>query len=175
MKNGTILLWKYKKSKGLIDFVSRLIVFFTNFPYVHVSIFLDGKTYEYTVWKDGKKTKTGIRITNGLREADEYREPTFDLSAHEVFTMIKYAEWLKPHKYSVLKLLVLSVIYPARWLFKKIKWVPFDNFIFGDVCSVLPAEMYEFIGRDIFPYDPAGITVPGMWAETQYFETKTRD
>jgi len=169
MKNGTVLLFGFHKGDNLIfNIVGKSIMFFTGFPYTHTAIYLDGKTYDYSVWKEGKKWKTGVRVTEGVMRADEYYEPTFDLTKEESFAMVRYSIMLKQYPYNFFKLLSLAIVYPLRKIFKLLKWVPFDNVIFGDVCSVLPDEAYKFTGYDIFPDGREGYTVPGMYTECNF-------
>ena len=174
MKNGTILLYKYEKIKGLLYIVSKSITFFTGMPYVHVAIYLDEKTYDYTVWKNKETNKwnSGVRINDGLLKAHEYYEPKINLTSEEVFAMQKYCEYLEQYKYNIFKLLSLAFVYPFRKIFKALNWVPFDNVIFGDVCSVLPDEAYFFVGHNLFPNEHTGYTVPGMYKKCDFFERK---
>jgi hypothetical protein len=170
MKDGTILLYKYKKGDNLLfNIAGKGIVFFTGYPYTHIALYVNGKTYDYAVWKEGKKLKNGVRVTDGLLRADEYYEPTFNLTKEDSYAMAKYCGLLGQYPYSFLKLFSLAIVYPFRKIFKLLKWVPFDNIMFGDVCSVLPDEAYGFVGYDIFPDGRSGYTVPGMYTECNYF------
>jgi len=174
MKNGTVLLYKYKKSDSFFwNIIGKSIVFFTGYPYTHVALYINGRTYDYTVWKEGKKWKTGARMTQGLLKASEYYEPKRNLTDEEAFGIEFYCKELQKYPYNVLKLLSLAIVYPLRSIFRMFKWVPFDHVMFGDVCSVLPDEAYKFAGIDIFPGDFEGYTVPGMYTECDFFERRT--
>ena len=176
MKNGTIFLWPYEKSdKPFWNFVGKAISFFSGYPYTHDAILVDGNVYEYSVWTQDGKWKTGLRVTpieefEKVRYGYEIWKPTFTLTKKESSMMVYYAEtFLAPHRYNVLKLLSLAVVYPLRGIFKKLKWVPFDSFLFGDVCSMVPDEMMMYAGIDLFPDDIGGYIVPGMYTECQYY------
>lgn len=173
MKNGTVMLFKHdENSKGIWKIVGKSIVFFTGFPYTHVALYINEITYDYSVWKDGKKWKTGVRETKGLIKADEYYEPKIDLSDEEAFAIQYFCKHLGQYPYNVFKLLSLAIVYPLRKLFRFLDWVPFDNVMFGDVCSVLPDEAYKFAGHDLFPNELEGYTVPGMYTECEFFDKK---
>ena len=122
MNNGTILLYKFHKSKNiLINITGKSIKFFTSSDYVHTAIYLNGKTYSEEVWKENKKWKSGVKITNGMNRADVYLEPIYTLTECQVYAMeIILKNFYETKGYNFLKLISLAIVYPLRWFFKKI-------------------------------------------------------
>lgn len=167
--NGTILLYKFKKSNNFWNNITgKLIVFFTNSNFVHTAIYLNNKTYEETIWKENNKWKSGVKVTEGLKYADTYLQPIKSLSRCEVFAMIKIIEnFYETKRYNFLKLISLSLVYPFKWFFKKINWIPFNSYLFGEICSVMPDELYKDMGIDLFPGEREGYTVPGMYIDSK--------
>jgi len=163
MKDGTILLYKFRRGKNILyNIVGKLIQYFTASDYIHTAIYLGGKTYEETVWKENKKWKSGIKITEGLNGADTYMEPVYTLSRCDVFAMITILKnFYETKRYNYMKLITLSLVYPLRWFFKWINWIPFNSYLFGEVCSVMPDELNKDLGYDLFPSEREGYTVPG--------------
>jgi len=169
MKDGTILIWKYRKVNNWCrDLIPRLIVYFTKKPYVHAAIYFDEKTYE--------SAASGIRSTSGLKQVNEYWEPIISLTITERNSMQAYLLFTtnRKWKYNFFKLIILSIVYPTRWFWNKIGWVPFDKDLFGEVCSVYVDEAWLFAGRDILPNEHEGYTSPGDLVELSGFKKVDR-
>lgn len=174
VENGMVGLWKYKRERYKTwyeRFVGLAIVFFTGKDFVHAVIYFDGKTYESTVWKEGKEWKNGIRVTDGILNADEFLTPKRSLTVEETVAMRAFLNWVQwiNYKYNFLKLLALSLVYPTRWFWNLIGWVPFSNQVFGGVCSEFIDEVYDFITWDIIPNQNKEYTCPGDIWESESF------
>jgi len=166
-----ILLWKYHKHDDWFrDLVARAIVYFTGYDYTHVAVQLLANTYDSTVWRDKKgKLRSGIRVTSGLPDDPlPYIAlvPRSEIIPTDIIprmgdTIRCYLKADRP--YNIFKLLVLAVVWPTRWFWKKINWVPFDHEVFGEVCSVFIDEVFYKSRWDLFPEDREGYTVPGQF------------
>lgn len=164
MKNGTILLQKpnWELTKSIQDRIIKVIQFVTNSKYHHVVLYLDGYYWESTVWYEGKKMYHGIKKSKSIWHYDTALEPVVDLTKDQVEGLNKYFEREKEANspYNFLRLVSLLFVYPTRWLWKLIGWVPFSNQIFGEVCSSRIDEAYHEIGFDILPDEFHGYTAP---------------
>lgn len=169
-----IPVWKYhKKENWFRDLVSRAIVYFTGYEYTHVGVFFLDHLYESTMWQDEKgKLKSGIRVTKGW-PVGEWRPD---------FCMVPWRQKVGPEEvakignvleqyvtagrpYNVFKLIALSIVWPTRWLWKKLGWVPFDYEVFGEVCSGFVDEVMKKARWDLFPDEWEGYTVPGQFTK----------
>lgn len=168
----SIPVWRYHKQDNWFrDLVSRSIVYFTGYKYVHVGIYFYGKLYESTVWTDENgKLRSGIRIT--VQGDPSVTPPSFcmvpwrlELTEDRMKRIEKilneYVEESRP--YNVFKLVVLALVWPTRWFWKKIKWVPFNHDVFGEVCSGFVDEVMYKARWDLFPEEWEGYTVPGQF------------
>lgn len=173
MSELAIPVWKYhKKDNWFRDLVSRSIVYFTGYEYTHVGIYFRGKLYESTLWEDEKgKLRSGIRITDiGDPQVDPppdlcmvpWRlELTKDRMDRIAKVLDQYVSGGRP--YNFLKLVVLAFVWPTRWFWKKIRWVPFNHEVFGEVCSGFVDEVMYKARWDLFPEEWEGYTVPGQY------------
>jgi len=166
MSDTSILLWKYHEGSNIIfNIVGKSIVFFTNMPYTHTAVCIRGKTYESSVWQEDGKWRTGIRKSNRQIGADEVMVPDKPFSTEQLDTLERvansYTELNKP--YNIFKLLILALVWPTRWLWKKLHWVPFNHEVLGEVCSGFVDEVFKRSGIDLFPLDYEGYTVPGQF------------
>lgn len=156
MKNGTVIVTKYRPSKHFFwNLLSKLIVFFTGMPYTHVEIYCDYYMYGSTLG--------GPRKTKEIPKNVIFLEPKIDLTQKQQNFMKRYLESKLGNKgrYNILKLIVLSFVYPTRWFWKWIGWVPFQNDVFGVVCSVYVDEAYKAAGIDLLPKEYEEYTAPG--------------
>ncbi len=164
MKNGTILLQKpnWELTKNIQDRVIKVIQFITSSKYHHVVVYNDGYYWESTVWNVGKKMYHGVKKSKYKPFHSTVLEPVKDLTSKEVKDLTSYleGELLKGVPYNFFKLISLALIYPTRWFWKLIGWVPFSNTIFGEVCSTFIDEAFYKIGRDILPDAFHGYTAP---------------
>lgn len=167
-----IPVWRYEKHPNWFrDLVSRCIVYFTGSQYTHVGIYYMGKLYESTMWRDDAgKLRSGIRVT-------EIGDPNVSPPA---FCMVPWRIDLTPDRlrkigvvleryvaasrpYNVFKLVVLAFVWPTRWFWKMIRWVPFHNEVFGTVCSTFVDRVMFEARWDLFPDEWESYTVPGQF------------
>lgn len=167
-----IPVWGYEKHPHWFrDLVSRCIVYFTGYPYTHVGIHFMGNLYESTMWTDEKgRLRSGIRVTK-IGDPD-VRPPDFCMVPWRVELakerMDRIRDALDRHvdggrPYNVFKLVVLAVVWPTRWFWKRIRWVPFHHEVFGTVCSTFVDRVMFEARWDLFPEEWESYTVPGQF------------
>ncbi|MBE3088020.1 MAG: hypothetical protein IMZ71_02740 [Chloroflexi bacterium] len=133
------------------DALGKLIRYFTESEWGHVAIYAGGATYEQT-WP-------GVKKTEGRNTADlSLIPPLLDEVA-----MIAWLETSVSAKlrYNWPRLVAMIVVYPLRWFFNKLGWVPFSAAIFGEICSSYGDEAIKVGGLDAWPYRGEHATVPG--------------
>lgn len=147
------------------NIVSKAIRYFTESQWEHVAIYVRGNTYEQT-WPGVRKTPgqnpaTLVMIPPQISESDETR-------------MIVWLEdqAAKKVRYNWMKLVVLAIVYPLRWFFNKIGWVPFQAALFGEVCSTFVDQALRVAGVDLFPERGEEATVPGDYARCRELVTE---
>lgn len=164
-----IPVWRYHRLDNKFrDFVARSIVYFTGYPYTHVGLFLNGKLYDSTLWEEDGKLVSGVRVTVGWPEEKPdfcmvpvHMEPT-QLTLESIQRVLNlYVNYARP--YNFLKLVALALVWPTRWVWRKLGWVPFDHEIYGEVCSGFVDEVIRRAGWDLFPNEHEGYTVPGQF------------
>jgi|WetSurMetagenome_2_1015567.scaffolds.fasta_scaffold125165_1 hypothetical protein len=173
MVDGSILLFKRESSK--FDLVGRAIEFFTGSPYTHTAIFLNGCTYDATVWTPEGKwwPRSGIRKTVGtLSGYSTVMVPKVPITHDEMVAMTAVADEAIKNRipYNIFKLLVLAIVYPTRKFWTWIKWVPFQEISYGEVCSEFVDDEYGSCGRDLFPDRSDEATVPGDFLKCDQIE-----
>jgi len=171
MKNGSILLINGKNSKGFWGIVSKLIHFFTGSWITHVTLYLNGYTYESTVYKKDKKIKSGVVITKGVGwHNDGYLEPTFTLTKNQISVMVKKAEEMEEekHPYNFFRFIVFPILLITRWFWRVIQWVPFNKEVHGEVCSTFIDELYKEAWVDLFDNDLEQYTTPADFLQLAY-------
>lgn len=167
----SIPVWSYRKNDNIfLDLLGKAIVYFTGYPYTHVGIYYGGNLYESTMWlDDDKKIRSGIRVTK--MGDPKVSPPSFCMvpisMPHSL--MVRVGEVLKSYveenrPYNVLKLFALALVWPTRWFWKKIRWVPFHEDVFGCVCSTFVDRVMYKAKWDLFPDDWESYTVPGQFA-----------
>jgi hypothetical protein len=171
--DGTIFLWKRSNKK--FDIVGRAIEYFTGSPYTHVAVFLRGSTFESTIWtpKGEFWPKSGIKQTGGFVHGYCVKlKPVKSLTSTEVDKMLLFSKMQMDNRrpYNILKLVVLALVYPTRWFWNKINWVPFQADFFGEVCSTFVDQVYKAAKRDLFPERGEEATVPGDFVKTNQLE-----
>jgi hypothetical protein len=179
MKEGTIFAYSGRHAKAWINrIVAAAIMYFTGSEFTHIAIWLLGRLWEVTVWHTGRGWifgwKQGVRCHAGVPEdmiPTAVYEPVRDLTEAEVFALGRWLEWTRDEglSYSVLKLLSLALVYPTRWFWKRIGWVPFGTNLFDEVCSSYPAEGYAFLGYEVLPGWSEELIVPGTYASSPFF------
>lgn len=165
MKDGTILLMKQPKDAPWYEqIIGRTIIFLTQSPFVHTLIYLNGYTYDWNMKKENGKWYSGVIKTKGIRKPyDTALEPNFNLTKKQIKKMEEYFEEasLKRYPYNVARLIILAIVYPTRWFWNLINWVPFSKVDKGEVCSSGIDEAFEYAGIDLIPNSEEELTVPG--------------
>jgi len=159
-----VLLWKYhKKEEWWRDIAAKAIVFFTQQPFTHAAIYHGGATYESTVWKEGRKLRHGALRAPEMLECDVILGPVEELTIGQNIKLQNYLDQTiyEARPYNFFKLVALAVIYPTRWFWNLIGWVPFSHDMYGEVCSVYVDEAFKAIGIDLLPYHDEQYTSPG--------------
>jgi len=147
-----ILLWKYHRSpKFWDDLFMRAICYFTRSEYVHAEVFVNGCTYGM---------HDTIKRWPHQRPSDEVW--AMDLTPEQETAIYEYCEraYQDQIRYNIPKVVALAVVYPTRWIWRKLGWVPFDAYVHGAVCSELVDEAYKAAGIDLLPNDHEGYTAP---------------
>lgn len=167
-----IVLWPYRKSdKWYRTVVSKLICFFTNSNYTHSAIWLRGNLYESTVMNG----QNGALKTASLPPESRrcvLMKPIVPLSpdALDTLEMFLNRTVVQKRPYNFLKIVVLAIVYPTRKFWQKIGWVPFQNEVFGSVCSVYVDYALKYIGLDVLPGMNEEYTAPGDFLMSQQLE-----
>lgn len=145
-----ILLYKAGK-----DVIGRLIAYFTESSWGHVAICVGGNTYEET-WP-------GVKKTAGQNAADLVLIPPA-LDEEKVLAYLEKSVTAKL-RYNWMRLCAFIFIYPLRWFFSRLGWVPFSVYSFGEVCSSFVDEAVRAGGIDLWPHRGEDSTVPAdyLW------------
>jgi len=159
----SIIVWPFRKSdKWYRTLVSNLICFFTNSNYTHVAISHDGFMYESTVMN----SQNGAMKTIGLPSVHrgclffELKTPLTDEQAKKLkLNLDEMVVQRRP--YNFMKIAVLALIYPTRKFWNWLGWVPFQNEVFGYICSVFVDVAFKDIGIDLFKSAFEEYTAPG--------------
>lgn len=155
MKDGTVLLVPYdpNEKNPIYKLVGWVIKKITKEDFTHTAIFFNGKYYDDTLIFKGLNIKSGVRSL----DAPDYPvgktlEYVGELTPEQFVRMQSYLIFYanEPIHYSILKLVTLSFVYPTKWFWDLIGWVPFSKFLFGEVCSTFVAEAWKFAGVDLF-------------------------
>lgn len=160
MRDGTILLYRIPL-KGA-TFLQKAIGYFTQQPYDHAAVFYDGSTLE--------ENARGYEHTLGVKIASEYWEPEEEMTGLErtratVFVQVVDGMGIRHHwPYNYLLTAVLAIVYPTRWFWNKIGWVPFASTLLGANCSSFVDRFWRYAGRDIKPKWMESLSAPGdLW------------
>lgn len=153
-----VLLYKAGK-----DIVGRAISYFTMSEWAHVAIYVRGATYEQT-WP-------GVTKTVGCKSADMVLVPPAIADSAETRMLL----WLEEQasrkvRYNWMKLVVFAVVYPLRWFFARLGWMPFQSALFGEVCSTFVDQALFIAGVDLFPQRDEESTVPGDFYDCRALE-----
>ena len=165
MKDGSIVLYVPKRA----NVIQKAIQFFTGMPQTHAAIYFEGYLYEESMWGAQKHLYEG--------SSNEVWEPKIELRNRERRLMGAFLKrtlgesppWYR-WPYNYLKLLVLALVYPTRWIWNKLNWVPFQNDLLGEVCSTYVDQAWLITGRDIIPGMYEEFTVPGDLSGLPGFE-----
>lgn len=157
MTEGTIGI---DRAKGFIGWCIKTV---TGKPWDHAKTYLKGFTWEWTVWWIGYWWRTGVKVTKGHVKADAYlslKQPmTEQQQAAELAYWLENLNTRKPYNFP--KFIAMIIIYPCRKFFQRIKWIPFDNPIWGEECSAGVDEGKKAAGIDLLPGRREGYTCPG--------------
>lgn len=156
MKNGTLFLFKVSEDPKKRTLVQKLILYFAG-EWVHVAIGCFEHVYEET-WP--KAMRTPVHSYLAQVKPDEIWEPIEEFEGRRMQIYLETSvnlEW----PYNVFKFAAMAVVYGTRWFWKKIKWVPFDRWIFGEICSAFADEALFAEGFDAIPGELQGYSTPG--------------
>jgi|GEM_PF-2893066 len=169
-----ILLFKGKK-----DILSKAIMYFTDSVFTHTALYVRGITFESTVWQNpttwlfGREWKSrwwmfwtwrsGVKTTQGILEADEIYRFRVPPAPSQNILMVTYALDLVNERrmYNFLLTFFDMIIYPTRWFWQKVGWIPFSKRYLGANCSSLVDEIVTAGGIDLWPERVSATTVPG--------------
>lgn len=173
MEDLLIVLWQYHKSrKWYKTIISKLICFFTNSKYTHVSIYFEGYTYESTVMNN----QNGALKTMGLASSDvrsfkylKFRIP-LNMKQHDNLRIVLNNSIVEAKPYNFLKLFILAIVYPTRKFWNWLGWVPFQAECFGSVCSVYVDQIFKDMGIDLLPNKNEEYTAPGDFIKNKLLE-----
>ena len=179
MTDGSILLYKGGK-----DAVSKAIAYVTGSPYAHTAIYLDGFTFDSTVWllPNSKpwmlwRYRSGVRITIGILAPPDlvlnltYPRTPFNVAAGlaQAVSMVNGRAW-----YNFALLVVDAVLYPTRalwkWIYRKTGWAPFAGP--STNCSKAVDVIVKAMGVDLWPDQPESLTVPGDYPKNPLLEAE---
>ena len=156
MIDGTIALWRVKPDS---KWLPKAIAFFTRKPYYHAATIHHDHTWEEDVG--------GARNTPVIAKADEYWAPDVPQSPIEsaramVFLQVTTGMGIrKPWPYNWLLTGIKAIVYPTRWFWNWIGWVPFSSAFYGVNCSVYVDMYWRYAGRDIRPKWMEYLSAPG--------------
>jgi hypothetical protein len=168
MTNGSVFLYKGGK-----DAVSKAIAYITKSPYAHTAIYLEGFTFDSTVWllPNSKpwmlwRYRSGVRWTIGVLDTPDlvldlkipFGPGGIDAGMVKALEMINGRAW-----YNFLLLVVDALLYPTRplwkWIYAKTGWAPFAGPMTN--CSKAVDVIYKAMGVDLWADMPESLTVPG--------------
>jgi len=140
----------------------KVVHFFTGSWYYHAALWIDGIQYESAayfsrdgVWHEGVMGRT-IPQPHG-----DIFVPTIPITEDQKEKIRKFCERRLYAPYNFPKLVGMMIIYPFRWFFKAIRWVPFSRAVFGYICSEFVDRAFKAAGIDLLPGEREGYTSPG--------------
>lgn len=151
MSDLRIVIWPFKKSKKWYrTLVSKLICFFTDSNYTHSAIAIDGIVYESTVMNNQNGAMRTVGLPYPARNCIhlKFKVP---LPKKEI-ELLEYnlnRKVIEKRPYNFMKILVLMFVYPTKKFWNWIGWVPFQNEVYGSVCSVFVDVAFKEIGIDL--------------------------
>lgn len=166
MEELRILYWGKRKQKFPNNFLSYLNFKVTKSTATHIGLWTGEFMYESNSWwRDGK-------LYTGTRKGKSYdTKPTgymiIELEKDVRDKVIKFLndtsseDGLQP--FNIFKISMMGLIYPFRKFWNKLGWVPFQNDIFGQICSVYIDTAFKQAGMDLFEEHYEEYTVPGMY------------
>jgi hypothetical protein len=167
--NGIIFIWKYNSDdSGSVwgNLLGKAITFFTGKPYTHAEIWCEGNRY-------GSRADGPVKTPRKPgRSGVVWLAPKERLTEKQTESMKEYLDSKLGDKanYNVFKLVVLALVYPTRWFWQWIGWVPFQRDFFGVICSVYVDEAYKAAGIDLLPGKSEEYTAPGDFLSSDKVE-----
>ena len=128
---------KPKEFEWYVMLVNSLICVFTWSKYWHTSIVIGDYKHE-SGHPNGAKKSLYIHKEDPHIDVD-----TYFVNEDQVKDMEAFAESMLERKlpYNYKKLAILAICYPTKFIWDKIKWVPFQDDKHGMVCSVYVREI----------------------------------
>lgn len=158
MNNGTHFAFK-KPPAGKATLLQELIAFFA-LGWVHSAILHSGFVYEAL----GKGfARTPLEEWLRRNHPDETWEPEEEGERPRMLVYLESATRGPGHWYGFVKLVAMALLYPTKRFWRWIGWVPFDAWIFGEVCSVRVAEAWAaegYYGFEKRSRTPRGLLAP---------------
>lgn len=161
-----------KENEGAIgldrphDCIGRAICGVTGEEVSHVKQYLLGCTFERTVWWEGVLWRSGIRVTEGFRDADFYGLPREPFTEEQLRLVLRY--WLSELNartpYNVPKLLGMYLVVKVGW-----RRPPFSARSLGDVCSPTVDKALKAGGLDALPGRGEQGTTPGAFLDSPLY------
>lgn len=164
LKDGSIIVSQTTDNNKFNEAIKWLIETIDGSIYGHTALYLGGKFWEYGIFVTNTKVKQGFYEYH--LKGDVY-EPKKDLTEEEVKKALKFVK--KGFKYNIVKYILMMFIYPTRWIWKKLKWVPFNNSA-SYICSEAIDRLYKYLGYDIIPNELEGYTSPGDLTKSGFFK-----
>ena len=152
-----ILFWSSDK------WIGRLIQFFTGSRWTHVAIEIEGFVWESAIEGAQVSEKSGYQIS---------KVPVRPLTDRELHDIWYYCARAVRHgwPYNFCKIVALAVVYPTRWVWRRLGWVPFDRDVYGETCSGFVDEAFKVAGIDLLPLEHEGYTSPGDIWDSKFLE-----
>jgi hypothetical protein len=179
MTDGSVFLYKGGK-----DWVGKAIKYVTGSPYAHTAVYIDGLTFDSTVWLLPKskpwmlwRYRSGIRITVGVLGVPDlvlnlvYPRTPLNIvdGLLKAISMVNGRAW-----YNFLLLVCDALLYPTRplwkWIYHKTEWAPFMGP--STNCSYAVDEIIKATGVDLWPDTPESLTVPGDYPSCLLLEVE---
>jgi len=163
LKDGTIFLVAYRPTTFIYNIVGKVIKFITKSNFTHSGIYMNGKYYDDTLSIDKTGIHSGVRVSDTWDyPEDAVLEYTQTLAPDQIKLMEAFLIFYSRKRipYSILKLVSLAIVYPTRFFWNWIGWVPFENSL-REVCSTAVDDCYQFAGIDLLPDQRPELVAPG--------------
>ena len=156
------------RSHGRHFWFDKVVHFFTGSWYYHAALWIDGMQYEDAAYfsPDGVWHEGAMRHSVPHPGGDHF--VLVDGMTNEQERKVR--TWCEQHlyaQYNFPKLVGMAIIYPFRWFFKLIGWVPFSRAVFGYICSEYVDRAFKTAGIDLLPGAREGYTAPGDLAKSK--------
>jgi hypothetical protein len=163
-KDINVILVKPKKS-----WLGKLITGFTHGEYSHCAIMFEGEIYEDAITIDRNN-----EIYNGVYEDDqligELWAYTQDLTTYQRYLGREFLQKNLGKKYGLLKLFLMIFIFPTRWFWNKINYVPFEGITKGMICSEFVVKFFNSMDINILPGLNDELSVPSDFIKSPFLQ-----